>query len=103
MKRKSARMIGDMIGKTAAEVNKLLSEKGYLTGKPGDWTITEKGLEHGEERCKDNGYGGYAARSWSFPMWDADIAYEIGDPDGYRKRINEARKEIGLPPLSDDD
>lgn len=103
MKRKSARMLGDMIGKTAAEVNKLLNEKGYLSGEPGNWSMTDKGREHGEERHKDNGYGGWAARSWSFPMWDEDVAYDIGDPDGHRQRVNENRKKAGLPPLSDED
>lgn len=43
MKRKSARMLGEMIGKTAAEVNKLLNEKGYLSGEPGNWSMTDEG------------------------------------------------------------
>ena len=51
-----------MIGLDSKEVNQKLAEIGYLEGKPGDWSMTEEGRKHGEERFYDNGYGGYAAR-----------------------------------------
>lgn len=76
---KSARQLGVMIGLNAQEVNKLLKQKGFLAGKPGAYTVTSKGQKYSELRQKDNGYGGYAARSWEFVMWDEAILYEISD------------------------
>ncbi len=94
--KKSARQLGDMLGKTAQEVNLLLKEHGYLDGTPGDYYVTEKGKSYAEERFKDNGYGGYAARSWSFTMWDEEIAYIIGDPEAHAEKVKMNRKLAGL-------
>ena len=76
---KSAKQLGAILGMSAQEVNKLLKKKEFLDGKPGDYTITSKGKKYSETRYKDNGYGGYAARSWEFVMWDEAIIYEISD------------------------
>ena len=97
--RKSARLLGRMVGLGSREVNLKLAELGYLEGKPGNWTITEEGKKHGEERFDGNGYGGYAARGWSYFMWDEDVAYKIGDPDAHLKRVNYNRELAGLPPI----
>ncbi len=79
MGKKSARQLGEIIGKTANEVNRLLKDEGFLEGEPGNYELTEKGKQYGEERYKDNGYGGYAERHWDFIMWDEEIIYEISD------------------------
>ncbi len=42
-------------------------------------------------------YGGYAARGWSYFMWDEDVAYMIGDSDGHLKRVNYNSELAGLP------
>ena len=97
--RKSARRIGQMIGLDSKEVNQKLAELGYLEGKPGDWSMTEEGRKHGEERFYDNGYGGYAARGWSYPVWDEDVARKLGDPDAHLREVNRNRKLAGLPPI----
>lgn len=76
---KSAKQIGEVIGKSSQEVNKLLKEKGFLDGKPGEYTVTDKGKRYSELRHKSNGYGGYAARGWEFVMWDEAIIHEICD------------------------
>ncbi len=104
-RRFSARDLGRMVGKDAKEVNKDLFNLGYLSGGPGNWFITEEGKKHGEMRDHDNGYGGWAARAWSFAVWDRDVAKQIGDPDKYIKEINEKRKAWGGPLLDfgDDD
>ncbi len=95
----TARRLGRMVGLDSKVVNQKLADLGYLAGKPGAWSITEEGKKHGEERYKDNGYGGYAARSWSYFVWDEDIAYQIGDPVAYLKKVNHNRKLFGLPPI----
>lgn len=76
---KSARQLGEIVGLSAREVNVRLKEKGYLTGEPGNYQLTQKGEEYAETRYKDNGYGGYAARGWEFLMWDECMIYEISD------------------------
>ncbi|MBQ3277835.1 MAG: hypothetical protein IJG94_01575 [Clostridia bacterium] len=97
--RKTARRLGQMVGLDAKEVNKKLAALGYLTGQPGCWSMTEEGKKHGEERFKDNGYGGYAARSWSYPVWDEEVARQIGDPDTHLQEVNRNRRLAGLPPI----
>ena len=89
--RKSARRLGQMVGLDSKEVNQKLAELGYLEGQPGNWSMTEEGREHGEERFYDNGYGGYAARGWSYPVWDEDVARKLGDPDAHLKEVNHNR------------
>ena len=61
---RSAKQLGMIIGLSAKEVNNILKDKGYLAGKPGEYELTKKGEEFAELRSKDNGFGGYAARSW---------------------------------------
>jgi hypothetical protein len=73
----SAQMIGEVLGKSAKEVNLLLRDKGFLDGKPGKWILTELGKQFGEEWQNDNGYGGYAARKWKFIMWDEKIINKL--------------------------
>lgn len=103
MKKITARLIGKMIGKTSREVNSLLAENGYLVGKPGEWSLTEKGRQYGEFVGKENGYGGWAARSWGYILWDTAVAYLIGDPDSYLARINKVRRDFNMDPLNFDE
>lgn len=69
---KSARVLGWEFGKTAAEMNQLFKEYGYLEGEPGAWRPTEKGSEFAEDHYHDNGYGGYAHRSWETRTWSQE-------------------------------
>lgn len=79
MGKKSARLLGEILGKTAIEVNKLLKDKGFLEGEPGAYQLTEKGKQYGKESFEDNGYGGSAYRGWSFNVWDEEVINEISD------------------------
>ena len=94
--KKTATNIGTMIGKNAREVNKLLFEKGYITGRPGDWVATEKGKRYCEEVVETNGYGGCAARGWSYLLWDDEIANLIGNPKKRLSELNDINKKLGL-------
>ncbi|MDQ0284860.1 hypothetical protein [Rhodococcoides fascians] len=78
---KSATQIGRAIGKTAREVNALLHEYDYLTGPPGDYSMTEKGQEYGSERDHHRGTGGYAHynRTWVTRTWDERIVAALAD------------------------
>lgn len=75
--RMSTEMIGEVLGKTAKEVNLLLKDKGFFDGKPGNWVLTELGKQFGEMRQKDNGHGGYAKREWKFAVWDENIVNKL--------------------------
>lgn len=71
---KSARIIGrEEFGLSARDMNVLLKKHGYLYGKPGAYGLTEKGKRFGEEQFHDNGYGGYAYRSWETTTWNEDL------------------------------
>lgn len=79
MTKKSATMLGNILGVSARDVNKALIKGGFLTGKPGRYQLTEKGKLFGEIRRKTNGFGGYCKREWSFPMWGEAIIDKIKD------------------------
>jgi len=95
--RKTAKKLGEMVGLDSKDVNKKLAEIGYLQGGPGNWALTEQGAQHGEVVYKDNGYGGYAARSWDYIVWDSDVAQQLGDPVKHLKEVNQNRRAAGLP------
>lgn len=71
----SARIIGQQFGKTAAEMNKLLAQYGYLEGAPGLWRLTEKGDEYAHEKHEHRGTGGSAQynRDWTVTTYDDSI------------------------------
>lgn len=95
--RKTAKKLGEMVGLDSKDVNKKLAEIGYLQGSPGNWALTEQGAQHGEVVYIDNGYGGYAARSWEYIVWDSDVAQQLGDPAKHLKEVNQNRRAAGLP------
>lgn len=70
---KSARLIGEVLGLTAREVNVKLKEIGFLKGKPGNYDLTEEGQKHGRLSGDNNGYGGYAYKSWGYAVWDNEV------------------------------
>ena len=69
----SARLLGQMIGVTAKEMNLKLRDAGLLTGGPGNWIVTELGKKFSEIAGWDNGYGGYAARGYTYYKWDEKV------------------------------
>lgn len=46
----SAAKLGKLIGMTAEEFNTLLQDQGFLEGTPGNYSLTDKGKEYGEEK-----------------------------------------------------
>lgn len=52
---KSARILGDECGLTAQEMNRILKKQGFLEGEPGNYSLTEKGRQFGEEKYKRTG------------------------------------------------
>lgn len=75
----TARAIGKLLKISAAEVNRLLVKKKYLSGIPGNYNITEEGKKFGEEKDWWNGFGGYAMRGYSYVEWDEEVLDELKD------------------------
>lgn len=73
----SAKRLGEKIDLTPEQTNTLLREEGFQSGQPGDYSVTEKGKKYVEEKSWDNGYGGYAARGYSYNEWDESIIDEL--------------------------
>ena len=69
----SAKQLGEKIGLNAQEMNTLLTEEGYLSGEPGNYNVTATGDSYVSEKSWSNGYGGYAARGYSYNVWDESI------------------------------
>ena len=89
----SARRLGREFGLTAEEMNYLLKEEGFLDGSPGDYYLTEKGRKYAIEKYDGNGYGGYAARSWSWLEWDESIIKKLRVTDDRKREIREKTSE----------
>lgn len=87
----SARGIGKQIGATDVEVNCLLKDQGFLYGEPGAYGLTPKGKEFGVQQVHDNGYGGYAFRSWETTHFDPSITEVL---DSSPERLAQAREGI---------
>ena len=85
----SATRLGREYGLTNQEMNVLLKEEGFLDGEPGNYHPTEKGKRFIIEKYDDNGYGGYAARSWEWYEWDESIIDELHVTDEIKKEIRE--------------
>ena len=69
----SATQLGSFFGRGGAAMNALLHEHGLIEGGPGAWRPTELGAQFAKWVDKDNGYGGYAHRAWSWLTWDDGV------------------------------
>jgi hypothetical protein len=83
----TATQLGSTFGRGAAAMNVLLRDHGFLEGSPGAWRPTELGKQFAKSVDFDNGYGGYAHRSWGWLSWsdgliDALKASIEANPDG---------------------
>ena len=87
----SATDIGLRIGATAVEVNRLLKDQGFLSGEPSAYGLTSKGEEFGVQRSHDNGYGGYALRSWETTHFDPSITDVL---DSTPEKLAQVRVDI---------
>ncbi|WP_207792896.1 hypothetical protein [Nocardioides acrostichi] len=83
----SATQLGSFFGRGGAAMNVLLHEHGFIEGGPGAWRPTELGQQFAKWVDKDNGYGGYAHRAWSWLTWNDDVVDALkasikANPDG---------------------
>ena len=90
----TATEIGDMIGTSAQKVNQKLSEIGFLEKGPYGWQVTNEGMKHCvyKDVVKNNGI-------ITLTLWNDNVPYIIGDPDAFRKFVNENRKFAGFDPI----
>ena len=83
----TATALGQKMGRTAREMNKLLKDHGFLEGDPGAYRPTALGKPFAQAHDFDNGYGGSAHRQWGWLSWtdglnDALKASMEANPDG---------------------
>lgn len=70
---KSATELGEILGLSPRDINRLLEKNGLIEKYGDEWRLTEKGKEYGFEFGWDNGYGGYAHRGYSYILWYDDV------------------------------
>src|SRR4051794_11908319 len=95
----TATQLGSIFGRGARAMNVLLRDHGFLQGAPGDWQLTELGKQFATSVDFDNGYGGYAARSWGWLSWsdgvvDALKASIDANPDGVAPSVSRAVAKV---------
>jgi len=79
---KSATVLGREIGKTGREMNALLHRYGYLTGEPGAYSLTDKGMKYGtqEDHYRGNVRSLHYYRQWTTTTWsDETLAALLND------------------------
>ena len=91
----SARIMGREYGLNAQEMNKVLQKEGFLSGKPGDYTPTEKAMEYVKESYYHRGCGGYDRfnRYWVERTYDPSIMKELNVTDELKNIVRNELKE----------
>lgn len=71
----SARILGQGYGLNAQEMNRVLVKEGFLTGQPGNYSLTEKAMDFAKEQDFHRGTGGYSwyNRYWKTRTFDDSI------------------------------
>ena len=71
----SARIFGVDYGLTAQEMNRVLVKEGFLKGRAGDYSLTEKAVDFAKEQDFHRGTGGYSCynRYWTTRTFDDSI------------------------------
>ena len=84
---RTATELGREFALNAADMNLLLRDHGFIEGRPGARLPPEMGMQFADSADFDNGYGGYAHRTWGWLLWpdeavDALKASIEAHPDG---------------------
>lgn len=89
----SASVLGQEYGLTGEEMNRLLLKQGILTGEPGSYDLTTKGLQYAVTKDFHRGTGGYAHynRYWTTRTYDENIKDVL---DLSAETIVEVKKEV---------
>lgn len=89
----SARILGQEYGLTGEEMNRLLLKRGILSGEPGSYDLTAKGLKYAVSKDFHRGNGGYAQynRYWTTRTYDDSIKEILNVTNDV---IAEVRKEV---------
>ena len=88
----SAQRIGKMFGLTAQEMNMALKLLGYLDGEPGHYLPTEKCKPFYLQKYYDNGYRGYANRTWSTVTYNESMIEPLEQE--LTKEISQLAKDL---------
>ena len=83
---KSSRILGKEIGFNAQQMNWLLKEQGYLTGVPGDYSLSDKAKPFAIEEAMHEGPGGYYDHYWNKLTFDDSIMEKLDLSEEARTR-----------------
>lgn len=85
----SARILGQDYGLNAQEMNRVLVKEGFLTGQPGDYSLTEKAMNFAKEQDFHRGTGGYSwyNRYWTTRTFDDSIKKLLNVTPELRKKF----------------
>lgn len=87
--RKSARVLGAEHGLSAAEMNYVLKEDGFLDGEPGRWRVTDKGEPFAAETDESSSSSSWA-KQWTVRTWDDSINEELSITPERKQELREA-------------
>lgn len=92
---KSARQLGKELGLSDREMNQLLKNEGFITGKPNNWSVTEKGKAYAELEDRRSGVGGFQQYNptWTITTYDDSILDSIEITEEKLKAAREASVE----------
>ncbi len=95
----SARLLGKEYGLTAEEMNCVLLKLGFLTGEPGDYSLTEKAMQYAIEKEFHRGTGGYSwyNRYWTTRTYDDSIKEVLNVTD---ELVCEVRSDLAAKRLA---
>lgn len=91
---RSASYYGRSLGLSGQEMNALMKQQGYLDGKPGEYSLTEKAAPHAHVKYESRGNGGGWASmnpSWEITTYEPTILDEL---DLSPAAIAEARRSV---------
>ena len=90
---KSATLLGQEFGLSGEEMNRVLVKLGFLTGDPGNYSLTEKAIPFAIEKDFHRGCGGYSwyNRYWTTRTFDDSILDELDVTD---ELISEVREDL---------
>ena len=90
----SAKRLGEQYDISSQVVNMVLKDEGYLSGEPGNYSLTDKGESVlVREEGRDNGWGGSAFKGWNWFEWPEDLLERINITPEKIDRAKEALRK----------
>jgi hypothetical protein len=93
--KRSASFLGQALGLTGEEMNRLLKDRGLLAGEPGAYALTEKGQQFANERYEERGNPGGSSqyfRQWPVVTWPPSVINELDVTEEQKQQVRVAAR-----------